>query len=111
MAVFTWTPDYGMDRQTLPQVRRIQFGDGYEERRAVGLKTRLRSYALQFTNRDNSEADAIEAFLEARNGVESFTWVDPVDSYSGTYVCDDWERRHEAYNLNRVTARFREVVS
>lgn len=111
METFSYIPDFGFDRQAVPQVRRIAFGDGYEERRAVGLKTRLRSYALQFTNRDDTEADGIEDFLEARNAVEAFTWVDPVDSYSGIYVCREWSRRAEAHNLNSITARFEEVVA
>jgi phage-related protein len=111
MAVFSYVPDYGLDQQTLPQVKRISFGDGYEERRQTGLRARLRSYALQFTNRDDTEAAGICAFLEARNAVESFTWTDPVDGYSGSFVCRQWNRRADAYNLNTVTAQFEEVVS
>lgn len=110
MATFTWTADYGYSRQTRPVVRKVQFGDGYEQRLAFGLNTKPQVYSLTFSNRDNSESDAIEQFLFDRGGVESFDWTPPQGGGLIKVVCDEpWERTPVAYNLNTIQATFRQV--
>jgi phage-related protein len=110
MATFTYTADYGYQRETRPVTRRVQFLDGYEQRLAFGLNTLPQSYSLTFSNRDNTEADAIEAFLVARGGTEAFDWTPPQGGSAIKVVCDEpWERIPVAYNLNTINCRFRQV--
>lgn len=110
MATFTWTPDFGYQKETRFNVRKTQFGDGYEQRVRFGINTTVESYSLTFENRSNTEADAIEAFLDARGGTESFDWTPPTGSTSIKVVCDEAPSRTPvAYNLNTVRCTFRQV--
>jgi phage-related protein len=75
-----------------------------------GINTTAETYSLTFENRDNTEADAIEAFLKAREGVESFDWTPPTGTTSIKVVCDEPPTRTPgAYNLNTIRANFRQV--
>ncbi|NTX54624.1 phage tail protein [Myxococcus sp. CA039A] len=84
MERFLFTPDYGAQQQTQPRVLKTQFGDGYAQRSEDGMRTVLPRWALQFNARRKKEADAIEAFLQARRGVESFEFVVPSSSWDVT---------------------------
>jgi phage-related protein len=110
VATFTWIPDYGYQKETRFNVRKTQFGDGYEQRVRFGINTTAETYSLTFENRDNTESDAIEAFLKAREGVESFDWTPPTGTTSIKVVCDEPPTRTPvAYNLNTIRATFRQV--
>ena len=108
MTTFTWVPDFSPDRQTKPRVRVIKFGDGYEQRSLDGINTLNRTWSLTFSARTDSEANSIEAFLEARNGIEAFDWTPPAGS-AAKWICREWSRRMDRYNLNTVTASFERV--
>ena len=108
MATFTYTPSFSADLKEQPQVRRVQFGDGYEQRLTYGLHTQPKTWSLQFSNRDNTERDNILLFLRARGGQESFDWTDP-NGYSGKWVCESWDTSQVSYNFNNISATFREV--
>jgi len=108
MATFTYTPSFTADLQEQPQIRTVQFGDGYEQRLAYGLNTQPKAWSLQFNNRDDAERDNILAFLRARGGVESFDWTDP-NSYAGKWVCSEWRTSQVSCNFNNITVTFRQV--
>ncbi|NRD64769.1 phage tail protein [Corallococcus exiguus] len=77
MERFPFTPDYGAQADSVPRVRKAQFGEGYTQRSMDGLNPVLRRWALQFSNLTKVDADALEAFLRARAGVEPFEFVTP----------------------------------
>lgn len=106
---FTWTPSFPASQESTPSVRRVTFGDGYEQRLSYGLNTDLKQWDLVFENRTDSERDQILNFLNARKGVEAFNWTPP---HGGTraFVCDAWNAELNACNLNTVRAKFRQVV-
>lgn len=108
MATFTYTPEFGAAVTHKPTVRAVKFGDGYEQRLAYGINTNPRVWDLRFASRSNTEADAILAFLEARGAVESFDWTPPSGS-AGKWICREWSRTMDRYNLNTVQAKFEEV--
>lgn len=108
MATFTATPDNGASADLKPNVRAIKFGDGYEQRQGNGLNTMAKVWPLTFSLRSDVEKDYIKDFLEARAGVESFTWVD-IDGDTGKYVCRSWNIRKDRFNLNTITAKFEQV--
>jgi phage-related protein len=111
MATFTYIPEYPPTEVSNPRARKAQFGDGYEQRIRFGLNTDLKSWQLTFKSRNNTETTAIRNFLQARGGVESFTWTPPVwGAAQGQYVCEDWQITADSYNLNTVTATFRQVA-
>ncbi|RKI09706.1 hypothetical protein D7Y15_23305 [Corallococcus sp. AB030] len=84
MERFPFTPDYGAQADTVPRVRKAQFGEGYTQRSADGLNSVLRRWSLQFSNLSKVDADGLEAFLRARAGVESFEFVTPDTAWAVT---------------------------
>jgi len=108
MATFTFTPDFDAGETQAPIVRRVQFGDGYEQRLAYGLNTQPSVWRLTFNNRTDTERDNINNFLEARGAVESFDWTPPYGS-AGKWVCDEWSTTMISCNINSIQATFRQV--
>jgi phage-related protein len=92
---------------TKPRVRTAAFGDGYEQRLADGINNAKRSWALTFT-RPTTEADAILAFFEARNGAEAFDWTPPY-GVAGRWVARDWSAQMISMVAKSITVTFEEV--
>lgn len=107
MATFTYKPDYSASKQIKPRVTKFQFGDGYEQRQADGLNNKLQEWSVTF-KRNNTDMDAIDAFLLARGAVEAFNWTTPKD-YAGVFICDDWNNTIEDVGWQSITCTFREV--
>lgn len=109
MTTFTWTPDFGAQRDTEPTVNRIKFGDGYEQRQSNGLNTMPSVYNLSFENRDADEKDEIIAFLKARAGVQAFEWTPPDETDPLVFVCRKWNVTFQKANLFTISAAFEQV--
>lgn len=105
---FTFTPDFGAAVAYKPRVRRVAFGDGYEQRVGDGINTGTDAWSLTFAVRTDTEANQILAFLEARGAVDAFNWTAP-DGTSGVFVCDEWSRTFDRFNQSTITAKFRRV--
>ncbi len=69
MATFTWTPSVGANLSMRPTVRRVAFGDGYEQRLAFGINTQPQVWSLEVWGRTTAEAIAIDAISRARGTV------------------------------------------
>ena len=108
MATFTFTPSFPASLEEQPIIRRVKFGDGYEQRLSYGLNTQPKKWSLQFLNRTDTERDNILTFLRARGAAESFDWTDP-NSYVGKWICAQWNTSQESCNFNNITATFEEV--
>lgn len=108
MATFTYTPDFGATKKLQPKVNSISFGDGYEQRARNGLNTNPQSWDLAFSNRTDTEAEAIDDFLAARGGAESFDWT-PYNESAGKYVCKEWSKSIDGFNRNTIQAIFLQV--
>ena len=108
MATFTYTPDFDANESQRPVVRRVQFGDGYEQRLTYGLNTQPSEWRLTFNNRTDTERDNITGFLEARGASESFDWTPPYGS-AAKWGCDEWQTTMVAANINSIQATFRQV--
>lgn len=107
MSTFTWSPAPGSTQNTTPRVRTAQFGDGYSQRVGDGINTMPRSWSLTFT-RQTADIDAIEAFLVARAGVESFDWTPPA-GVAGKWICKSWSRVVHFNVVQGINATFEEV--
>lgn len=104
------TPDFGSSRKSQPNVRKVQFGDGYEVRLTYGLNQNPRVWDLKWTAKDSTDADAIEAFFDARAADNaSFDWTPLDESSSSKWVVESWQREHQYANVNTITATFRQV--
>tara|TARA_R100000458_G_scaffold32596_1_gene29983 strand:+ start:313 stop:648 length:336 start_codon:yes stop_codon:yes gene_type:complete len=108
MATFSYTPSFPATERSNPRITTVSFGDGYEQRLAYGENRDPKDWNLVFSNRTNTERDNITAFLEARGGVESFDWTDPLGA-TGKYKCSDWSVDMSSFNKNTVRANFMQV--
>lgn len=109
MAIFTWTPSFAARATYRPRVRVVRFADGYEQRQADGINARAETWDLTFSNRTQTEASAITAFLEARNAVEAFDWTPPYEASAIRVVSREWSKSIDTYNAITVTAQFAQV--
>ena len=104
------TPDFGASKKSEPVVRRTRFGDGYEQRVTFGLNQNPKVWDLMWTAKSNDDADAIEAFFDARAADSaSFDWTPLNESSSYKWVCENWTREHQYANINIIRATFRQV--
>jgi phage-related protein len=110
MATFpSYRPVYTASKSSEPKTRVTKFGDGYEHRTTFGLNQNPKEWTLTFDVTD-SDADTIEAFLDARAAdAASFDWTPPGSNTSYKWVCPSWSR--ELYELQRskINATFRQV--
>lgn len=109
MPTFTWTPSFSARATTRPRVRVARFSDGYEQRQADGINTRVTTWDLTFTNRSAAETSALIAFLEARNAVEAFDWTPPFEASAIRVVCREWSKTINVYDSITVSAQFVQV--
>ena len=108
MATFTFTPSFTADLEEQPIIRRVKFGDGYEQRLSYGLNTQPKKWSLQFLNRTDTERNNILTFLRTQGAAESFDWTDP-NIYVGKWICERWNTSHVSCNFNNIIATFEEV--
>ena len=106
---FTFTPDNGATKVKKPNVRSTQYGDGYEQRVTYGINQNPAVWQLTFSNRDYTETDAIEAFLDAREGTESFDWTPPNEATALKFICREWNVRTVNAAYKSLTATFEQV--
>jgi phage-related protein len=110
MATFIWTPDNEPNEAYEPRTREAQFGDGYSQRLRFGLNNNPVTHTLEFTYRENTEANAILNFLNARSGVESFDWTPPWSGgVAGKFVCKQYKRVIYNCTYQNVSATFIQV--
>lgn len=107
MSTFTWSPAPGAAQDKTPRVRASQFGEGYQQRTPDGINTIARVWTLTF-RRVTADVDAIDAFLTARNGAESFIWTPPTGA-AGKFICKKWGETVPALVLQEISATFEEV--
>jgi phage-related protein len=103
------TPDFSLTKKSEPNVRTVQYGDGYSQRLTYGLNQNPKVWDLKWTAKTNADADAIEAFFDARKGSESFDWTPPAGGSSGKYICPSWSRELQYANINIISASFIQV--
>lgn len=106
------TPDFGAIRKSEPKTRTVQFGDGYQQRLLYGIPSHMnpKVWDLRWTATSNSDADAIEAFFDARaEDAASFDWSPIDDASTYKWICRSWQRTHQYANINIITATFEQV--
>ena len=102
-------PTYGLQKRSQPAIRRVQFGDGYEQRLSLGINQNPKMYDLTFEVSE-SDADTIETFLDARAvDSASFDFTPPGESSSSKFVCEAWSKTVIYLNRASISATFREV--
>lgn len=103
------SPDWGYVISTDPRIDVTQYGDGYSQRIGDGLNTMLRSTTLTFTEKTDAEKEVLRLFLEAANGVTSFTWAGDDDPDEETlWYAPKWTITPVAAHLWTITVDLKE---
>ena len=112
MATFpSITASYGISKQSAPNVKIVQFGDGYQHRITSGLNQNLKVWNPVFQNISETDADTIETFLDARaDDNASFAWTPPGEASSSKYICLSWSKTIPYNDRATITASFQEVA-
>ena len=110
MATFpSITPTYGVQKRSAPNVRKVQFGDGYESRFTMGINQDPKVYNLTFEVSE-TDSDTIETFLDARAAdFASFDFTPPGEGSSSKFVCETWSKSIPYLNRATIQATFRQV--
>jgi phage-related protein len=110
MATFpSYNPVYTATKVSEPRTRRVQFGDGYEQRLLYGINQNPKEWNLTFDLSDD-DANIVEAFLNARaEDSASFDWTPPDTTTSYKWVCDSWSRELYSVERSRISVTFRQV--
>lgn len=108
METFNWKAAFGTSKDTKPRVIKSQYGDGYSQRIKDGINSIVRSWPVTIKARSLAEADEIEAFLEARAGVEAFSWTPPNGATAVKVICGSWHRQ-DRVTSSVITAVFEQV--
>ncbi|WP_109047007.1 phage tail protein [Azospirillum sp. TSA6c] len=85
------------------------FGDGYTQRAPDGIHNIRDQYSLSWEYLDTDQARAIEEFLRARRGAESFLWKPPGEPDRRRWICSKWKRTRTHYLFSSISATFVEV--
>jgi phage-related protein len=65
---------------------------------------------LRWTAKSNSDANAIEAFFDARaSDAASFDWTPLNDTNTYKWVCKSWQRNYQYADINEISATFQQV--
>ena len=113
MATFPATapnPTYGSRKNSQPNIRIAQFGDGYQQRSTFGINQNLKVYQFTWSNISESDSDIIEDFLDARAGTENFDYTPAGESASKKMICRQWNKTIPYLNRATITAVFEEVA-
>jgi phage-related protein len=110
MATFpSITPTYGAQKSSKPTIRTTQFGDGYQQRVTFGLNQNPKQWDLTW-NVSETDADTIEAFLDARAAdAASFDWTPIDESTAYKWICLQWSKSIPYVNRATITATFQQV--
>lgn len=110
MATFPdYRPVFSAKKESNPRTRRVQFGDGYEQRARFGLNQNPKQWSLTF-DQTTEDANVIATFLDARaDDSNSFDWTPPYETQSYKWVCESWTREIYSPHRARITATFRQV--
>mgnify|MGYP003956118785 CR=1 FL=1 len=107
-------PDKGVSRSNTPNVLKAQFGDGYQQRIALGINSIAQEFSVSFANRAKADIDDIVTFFEGKKGVTAFTYIS-ADSNSGSseesvkVVCTKWDQTWSYGDFYSLTATFERV--
>ena len=104
----SFCPTYGASKRSQPKVRIAQFGSGYSQRTTFGINQNPKQWDLTF-DVSEAESDTIEAFLDARGGVEAFEWTPPDETTEYKWTCSQWDKKITHSDRVLINTTFQQV--
>ena len=107
-------PDRTFTQAYKPNVLKIQFGDGYEQRIQEGINNIIHTFSVSFNNRPKADIDDIVAFFINKGGTTAFNFTYPDSNVGGgektvKVVCEDFSQSYSYDDFYSCTATFRRV--
>lgn len=102
-------PSYGSSPQVEFRIISATFGDGYTQRTADGLNTKIETWELTWNVLTTAEKNVITDFLDARGGYEAINYTMPSDSVSKKWTCAKYKPTPIQPNFYSLTATFERV--
>lgn len=109
MAELPIQPDYLSSLNKQPRVRKVGFGDGYEQRSADGLNPNPDKWLLNWDELTDADITTLLSFFDGLGGVATFTWQSLYASAPKTYVCEKWDPTPVSANHHRLSASIYQV--
>ena len=101
---------YGITKNSAPNIKRVQFGDGYQARLRYGENQNAKQWIVTFKNITETDSDTIETFLDARvNDAASFDWTPPNEGSSLKFFCFSWRKTIPYPNRATIVATFEQI--
>jgi phage-related protein len=101
-------PSYGTTKGSQPIVRQAQFGSGYQQVGSLGINQNPKTFSLTY-DLSEAESDTVETFLDARGGIEKFTFTPPGESSSMKVRCSAWSKTMPTKGRVQLTTTFVQV--
>lgn len=95
-------PAHNFATKAAPRVRKVAFGDGYEQRSPDGINTLMKEWNMVFQNRLLTDINTMTNFLEARKGTTSFTFIPVGESTTYKVVCEEWQKDTVLYDTTNT---------
>ena len=108
-------PDKNYKRSRKPNIRVTKFGDGYEQRKPIGINNIQETYTLSFVNRTDTEIDDLNTFFAGLNSTDTLIFKEedsngsPSTTIDITVVCESWDITTPNTGVRSLTATFRRV--
>ena len=107
-------PDRTFTQAYKPNVLKVQFGDGYEQRIQEGINNIKHTFSVTFNNRPKADIDDITAFFINKGGTTAFNFTYPDSNIGGgektvKVVCEDFNQSYSYDDFYSCTATFRRV--
>lgn len=103
-----YQPQYSAELDEETKVLTASFGDGYEQRVADGINNIRRKWSVRYMQ-VTADIDAIQTFLKATKGVDSFYWTPPRGATGKWIVEGSLKRNVENFGYESISVTFKEV--
>lgn len=105
-------PSYGAQKSSKPKFTTVEFGDGFTQRLTYGIPSQMnpKEWTLSWNNVSETDADTIEAFLDARaEDCASFDWSPPDETSTYKWICPEWSKSVDYPTRSTINATFQQV--
>lgn len=102
--------DMGIKNSSNMSTKSIQFGDGYKQLYSFGINNKTMNWSGSKTGDYFTIIKPIEDFLEDKQGVIPFYWVDPKNK-KNLYTCSNWVVSQNKGNIWNISLDFEQFIS
>lgn len=92
-----------------PRVRRVVFGNGYEQRSRDGINNIVEDWSLVWDNITQAEMVQLETFLDTLAGTDYFTWTPPGGTEKKFVQTEKMNKTPKSGSIWSVTLAVRQV--